>query len=635
MIHNHFECKLSTPVADRDNLYNIHDTFELIPRNIIKVADNLEDKVEQSLIQRLLQAFICEKLLPYSIKDNTLYISLKRLKKTIVAHNVQSFNLEKFKIHGKIILIEHHEWVLVKSIRSLLDLIYLELADIVESDKWNILVDEIENCLTNDILVKKFIKQLNRELSVAIKKSACCSFIEYIHTHYSAEGKLIFFESWATRGHPYHPCHKTKLGFSRNDYLNYSPEFNRDINLPLVAIDRSLMHYESEKNDSDYNSWFATMFPQQWNDFQKKLKDDGLSENDYYPIFVHPWQLDNKILLLFHSLIDSKKLILFRNITLSTKPSLSFRTLIVKDDSQKPHIKIPVAVHSTSTLRINPPASVENGPRLTKILKKIFIQENQLDQHLKLAYEPIGLHIKHSDPNIIKHLGIIYRENPINLVAKNQIPVVVAALYEKSPVNDLPLFLELMHSSMGDDLLASAITYFENYCRIVIRPYLNLLLIYGISLEGHQQNTIAVFENRSPVFMIARDLSGLIVHVPTLQKKGFHFEAYPHSETITNDRAEATNQFLHTVIQYHLGEIVLLLAQHYSTSENTFWKIIRNIIYTCFHELKNKIDADRWQQEYNAILEEDWQVKGLLRMRLNNLSKKYIYINHRNPLRDL
>lgn len=57
------------------NMHSTHNTFELIPNGIVKISDNIEDKVEQSLIKRLLQAFICEKLLPCSIRDNTLYIS--------------------------------------------------------------------------------------------------------------------------------------------------------------------------------------------------------------------------------------------------------------------------------------------------------------------------------------------------------------------------------------------------------------------------------------------------------------------------------------------------------------------------------------------------------------------------------
>ncbi len=632
MMQNHSHHKNGiqeeNPIIDLDNDNN-DSNLEITKQ------PGVETFVEQRLMNRLLQAFICEKLLPYTIENDTLSIPLTRLNKTIVADSVQHFNLGKFKINGKVLLNEHDEWVRLDSLSRLLNLIHLELQDEIELDKWNTFVEEVANGLVNDLLVTKFSKEFNINLSASIKNSSCQTFLDYINTHSSLEEKLVFFESWATKGHPYHPCNKTKLGFSRHDYLNYSPEFNPDIYLPLAAVDKSLLHCESESDNLNYNHWFAMTFTQQWSDFQTKLTQLGISENDYSPIFIHPWQFENKITSLFHSLIENKQLILFKDITLLSKPSLSFRTLIVKNDPKKPHIKIPVAVHSTSALRTNSPASVENGPRLTKILKNIFIQEDQLGRHLKLAYESLGLHIKHPDPHVVKHLGIIYRDNPANLMTEKQMPIVVASLFEKSPINQLPLFIELIQLSMRDSSLASAASYFENYCRIVIRPYLHLLLEYGVALEGHQQNTIAVFENYHPVFMVARDLSGMRVHSPTLQSKGFHFDAYPNSETLTNDRADVTNKFLHTVIQYHLGEIVLLLAQHYTVSENLFWKMIRNTIDQCFAELKHKIDPERWQREYRAILEDDWQVKGLLRMRLNNLSKQYIYINHQNPLRDL
>jgi siderophore synthetase component len=135
--------------------------------------------------------------------------------------------------------------------------------------------------------------------------------------------------------------------------------------------------------------------------------------------------------------------------------------------------------------------------------------------------------------------------------------------------------------------------------------------------------------------MIARDFGGIRIHAPTLKQAGFTFNAYPESATVTEDEQEVTNKFLHTVIQYHLGEIILLLAEHHGVAETLFWKIVKKNLIERFHQLKETVQASRWQKTYQAILQQDWQIKSLLRMRLNNLYNKYIYIDLKNPLRDL
>lgn len=589
---------------------------------------------EKGLIKRLLHACVREQILPHTIKDDSLFIPLKRSQKTLLAKQVRQFNLGKLKINGEIILVNHQQqFTILKDVRQLLDLIHREINDVVEPNQWEQFVNEINNCTENEALVRSFVHNINSQLVKDVNQSSHKNFIDYVTSHYTVEEQLIFFEAWAAKGHPYHPCHKTKLGFSTKAYLKFSPEFNQDIALPLAAIAKSLVHIESEEDIFDYNQWFANKFPQQWKDWCAKLNSKNLSVSDYCPLFIHPWQYENVLTKLFQPIIESKRLQLFKDIVITTKASLSFRTLITKENHQQPHIKLPVAVRSTSAMRTVSPASVQNGPRLGKILRKIFALENNFGQHIQLAYESCGLHINSHPTDIAKHLAIIYRENPSTLVRKNELPIVVAALFEESPITQLPLFIEIMQAAAGESLKETK-DYFDQYCRVVISAYLDLFLLYGIALEGHQQNTIAVFENYLPKYMIARDLGGLRIHAPTLQNMGFDYKPHADSATISNDRQEATNKFLHSVIQYHLGEIALLLAEYYQTSEMVFWKIVKTNIEQRFHYLKDRVAAERWQEEYNAILNDDWQIKGLMRMRLNNVYSKYIYVNHKNPLRD-
>lgn len=597
---------------------------------IIKKVQSLSNQVEKNLIKRLLNNSIHEALLPYSIKENMLMIPLKRSNKIIVASDITNHHLQNVTIHGEVSLISQGRIKIIKTLRHLLKLIHYELEELVEKSQWKKFVTEIENCYQNGVLVAKFVKNFNRKLIDRIKKTERKTLIDFI-SRYSIDEQLMFFESWATKGHPYHPCHKTKLGFDKKSYLKFSPEFSQDIHLPVAAIAKSDINLSAEQNDFDYNKWFAERYPLVWQCYREKISDLKLSENSYCPIFIHPWQYENILTKLFSDMIEKRHLILFNDVLIKAKASLSFRTLITKD-SRQPHIKLPISVYSTSAMRTISPASVHNGPLFSRILKQILERENYFSGYIKFCYETCGFHVKHEQPEIAKCLGIIYRENPAHFINDKQIPIVIAALFEKSPVTQLPLFIEMMQPAIGNRL-TGVIDYFNHYARMIMCTYFDLFLIYGIALEGHQQNTIAVFENNVPAFMIARDFGGIRIHLPTLKQMGFDFEPHAHSATVTHDAQEVTNKFLHSVIQCHLGEIALLLSQHFETSEDVFWKVIKDNLALRFQELKNKVEPSRWQRERNSIMENDWQVKGLMRMRLNDLYNKYIYVNLSNPLR--
>lgn len=619
--------------ADKEALYYYLTEHPL--QTVIKTEPKLsKTQIEKNTIKRLLQACVCEELLTYTIKGNKLHIFLEKSNKTIILNKVQFFNLNKFKVEGEIILSSKEKFETLEDVHVLLSLIHYEIKEHVNQENWDRFIFEITNCVENEIQVMKFSDSFNKDLSNTSSKSNDQSLIEYIKESYSVSKQLVFFEMWASKGHPYHPCHKTRLGFDKLDYIKYSPEFNEDIEIPLAAIDKTLLHIEQEEDSESYDQWFSKKYPEQWDKFQRKLLEDELSKDAYHPIFVHPWQYKQVLVTLFDSLITDKKLILFNDITITTKASLSFRTLMVKDSYNAPHIKLPVAVHSTSALRIISPASIENSPKLSKILRNVMKNENEFDGHLKIAYESYSLRIKGDNLDNVKHLAIIYRDNPSTFITKKQMPIVVAALYETSPITKTSLFIEIIKAA-GNKTLEQAIDYFDKYCKVVIQAYLDLFLIYGIALEGHQQNTIAIFENFQPICMIARDLGGLRIHKSTLESKGYYFNPFPNSATICQESHDVTNKFLHTVIQSHLGEIVLLLAQHYQESENIFWKIIKSNLVKRFNELKNRVETFRWKQEYNTILEKDWKIKSLLRMRLNNLNHNYIYTSLKNPLRDL
>jgi len=602
----------------------------------VGIAPSLIDQTEFEqpqvrLIKRVLQACIREQLLSYTLYDQVLCIALPRLHKTIVIDQVRRSSLQKFKMKGVVKLAANDQTVALTDLHYLLSLLTTELQDSIEPVQWQVFLDEMDNCAVHDALSVKHMKKYNEHLAQIIQQSGQSTLIDFLRTHYSAEQQVLFFEQWAASGHPYHPCHKTKLGFNQQAVLKFSPEFNQDITLHVAALAKTAAHTASLDEALDYSAWFAQQFPQQWLAYQTKLSQHNLSSSDYLPMFIHPWQYENVVKQLFASLLTAKQLLVFTDIGLLTKASSSFRTLIAKEAGGKPHIKLPVAVHSTSTLRTVSPASVRNGPACSKIIRAILAKESNISRYCKLAEDICGVHIAGYESDIARHLSVLYRENPAAYVNDKQMPMMVAALFETSPASKLPLFIELLHNAVGKELSAAK-AYFDSYCAVKLQAFLDFLLLYGIALDAHQQNTLTVFEEDKPVFMITRDLGDIRIHTPTFKQAGLQFDAYP-SAIMTDDADEVTKKFLHCVIQYHLGELVVVLAEHYQVPEVEFWRIVKDNILKRFAAVQDRISAERFQQVCDVIFAENLKLKGLMRMRMENQNTKYSYIDFNNPLR--
>ena len=585
-------------------------------------------QVKRQIMKRILCASLRESLLSFNLKGDLLFIPLKRTQQMLVATHVKIASLKRFIIKGDILLIVNNEVSELKEVDHLLRLIQPEL----KGEQWTALVSEIKNSMINATLAARYTANINRKLANEIINSNSPTLYDYIAANYDRKARYVFFEQWATRGHPDHPCHKTKLGFTAKQVLQYSPEFKQLVQLSLAAIAIDCVHIESEQIEFNYQQWFARHFKAQWVTFQLKMQEMGFNAADYIPFFMHPWQRDHQIKKYFSTLLANRQLIIFSGVGISAHPSLSFRTLVPVDALSQPQLKLPVAVQATSAIRTVSAISVHNGPKISRILKSIIAREKCFESSFYIASEVCALHVIGFPADISKNLSMIYRENILENLKETQLPIVAAALFELTPNKRQAFFIEIMHAAVGD-ALSEAVQYFSVYAGIVINGYLGLFLLYGISLEGHQQNTTMIFENYKPIALCSRDFGGMKVDLATLNSTQYGYEAHPESSTITKEKDEATNTFIHTVMQYHLGELVTLLADHYHVKEAVFWKVVKAQVEACFLRLKDRIDPARYTEEYQRIMHADWRVKGLMRMRLNDATHHNINITVENPLR--
>ncbi|PHS70308.1 MAG: hypothetical protein COB23_04115 [Methylophaga sp.] len=594
------------------------------------------------LIQ-LVQSALREEMLPAAyVSSQGPIIPMWRTKKLLLLEGGKAASLGRFTDINTIRLFDNisgNSRVISKAMDFIL-LLAEETDNSIFSGNWRQFQEEIENGILNSAMSMLYHDEWNSDLTMQLDQQDQNSFWQWVQSSRSISDPALFFEQWAAVGHIYHPCSKTKLGLLSNEVLQYSPEFRGSAKVRLGAIHKSYlsvaMSCQAKDSADDLLEWLGNQFPEwvsQWRSHMKKL---GLDTATYSPMPLHPWQAEHAMPERFKSEIKTGKIIILDGPEMDMASTMSFRTMAPRE-SCGPHVKLPVAIQATSAVRTVSPASVHTGPKISTVLEAIIQKDPDIGARLRILPEQVGAHFKRPnglpDDDDCRFLSVLFRRNPASLVAEGETAMAVAALFVECPRSNKPLITEIMEAA-GVTTDADVLTYFQNYIRIVLEGHLDLYLRYGIALEAHQQNTLCVFDKfHQPVAMMARDFGGVRIHKDQLKSQGFDIEGYPGAVTVTNDGVEARNKFLHAVMQGHLGEITLIIAQQFGLTERILWSIVAQEVESRFQHLHETISAERWEQEHRGILTDDWNLKALTRMRLEKTSHHYIYVPLTNPLR--
>ncbi|APA83859.1 rhizoferrin biosynthesis protein FslA [Francisella tularensis] len=512
----------------------------------------------------------------------------------------------------------------------------------INHDDWQQFEYELDNSFENELSMNIYRGLRQKQLANTINSADYLNLWQWLTTTMSKNQQLAFLEQWGAVGHIYHPGSKTKIGLSKFENILYSPEFENEVNIIFGAIHKNIAHIEIIDNRIDnYQNWMIINYPEQYKIWYHELDNRGLDSNNYLMIPIHPWQAEHILPAKHKCLIDCQQLIIINDCKYTTKPSMSFRTMLpvaTKDKTLMPHIKLPVAIHATSVTRTVSPESVKTGPRISKILLEILAKENHLAKNMDILADIAGIHTtKACRKDDIRQLSAIFRTNPEELLDSDEVACPLASLFVKTPQNQALIcdILELLDYNQPSQILA----YFRKYTKITLTACLDLYLLYGIALEAHQQNTLVVFKENMPQKLLIRDLGGMRLHLPSFEASGFHLPKDTFSLTFTNSQTITRRKFIHACLQSNIGELVIQLSSHYKIAEGRFWTIVKDEIHQRFEYLKPRISPDKYKQEYTQILEKPWSIKALTRMRLNDKlecdkddMQGDIYINLKNPL---
>lgn len=488
---------------------------------------------------------------------------------------------------------------------------------------------ELLNSMLNDALFLSYRLVWGQKIEQQRIQTGHASFWSWVENLNEQNNNCLLLEQWGTVGHPIHPGVKCKQDLTAHQVLTMSPEFQANVAVRLAAVKIGLFSIEGYQQ-SQYQVWFKEQYPewqQRWGNALLKL---NVNANDYIPVPVHPFQADSFLPEIFADLIVKQDLLLLDSgPQINCGPTMSFRTLVPENSSFYPHIKLPIAMRLTSAERVLSNRSCHMGPRVSHFLDTIAEKHPEIGCKLRVMREAPGLHYagdKYREEKYGKYFSVLFRQNPSEKLIDNEVAVPVATLMADTPNSD-SLFAEIAQSNK-----LSIASVLETYLDVLLTPVLQVYLRFGISLEAHQQNSMMIFNDKGqPKSLLLRDFGAFRAHQDTFISSGEKLEFHQDKSVLSNDKQDVRNKLLHAVFICHLSELINHLVVRGYIDEAQAWKMAYQRIATIFAQTKHISQPQWWAQEYQALLNEPWQMKRFTLMRLAN-NNEYNYQALLNPL---
>jgi siderophore synthetase component len=450
--------------------------------------------------------------------------------------------------------------------------------------------------------------------------------------------EVLALEQWSSSGTPIHPLPKLKVGLEPRDVVAVSPEFRPTVPVTLGALHRDRAQVERlagyGHGDDLLGGRLAGWMAGWMSRWRQALLARGLAPEEYVPIPLHPWQLTRVVQPQFADQLKRGLLQVADAPTLPCAPTASTRTVVPLWEPLAPHLKLALGARLTAALRTISPRSCQMGPRVSRLLMDILAREAGFEATIEVIPEVLGVHYRRAagEPEALeRQLSAILRLSPASLIGPGEQLVPASALPLVSPVTRQPLLMEI--AGNGRTPTAGQVTRcLEGYARTLLSGTLGLYLGYGIALEAHQQNVLAVFDQAGRLQrVLMRDFGGIRIHEPTLRASGWELAVHPDRLTVVEDWAPVREKLVHMVLHGHLGSLVSALAHHYRIEEAQLWRVVSDVVVEIFEGRRDAVPEEFLRRELAALTAAPWSKRGFLRKWLAP-STDYQHVAIENPL---
>ena len=387
--------------------------------------------------------------------------------------------------------------------------------------------------------------------------------------------------------HSYHPCYKSRIGFSLQDNLAFGPEFAAPIRPIWLAVARRT----GSMNHSSRLDFAAFMREEAGEQILAALKDAvtawGAHEDEYWPIPVHPWQWQQTILPVFSAELQSGELIYLGKSQDNYRAQQSIRTLANASDPLRPYVKMALSITNTSSTRLLARHTVMNGPIITDWLQAL-IRSDETARELDFAIlgEVAGVSFDYQHlpqtrmPQAYGTLGTIWRENVQSWMRSGEQAV---------PFNGLS------DAGQNEPFIAPWIARYgvqawtQQLLSVTILPVIHMLYAEGIGMESHGQNIILIVKEGWPARIALKDFHDGIRYSPAhlgrpelapdlVPLPESHARINRNSFILTEDVNAVRDFSCDCLFFICLTDMAIFLHQHYELDESLFWQMAASVI---------------------------------------------------------
>jgi siderophore synthetase component len=420
--------------------------------------------------------------------------------------------------------------------------------------------------------------------SLALSRAGAAAVVS--KTGADAHRSLEYFEQSVIDGHPYHPCCRSRPGFSVTEQLAYGPEHRPVVGVDLVAIPAEDCHVVGR--------------------WPSRLRD-----GDTLLLPVHPWQSEHVLTELGHRPAVTA--------AIPAHPLMSVRTLAPLAGG--PHLKTALTMRLTSQIRDISPDSVTNSAPLSALLSNVVERLGGglwITRNLAAASAVVN-----GTPSA--DLAALLREPPdIARLRTGETVMPIAALTARPAGDGPPLIHSLLASAGATDIT----DWLAAFTGLLLPPLLRLLA-FGVALSTHGQNLLVVLdEHARPRRFVYRDLADVRVSPAALRHHGFTVPPLT-DRVLDDDPAHLRNTLFGHLVGATLASLVSALSEGKRDTETQLWAAVAAAARRACDEQPTTREG---HANHKALFGPELQVKALTLMRLQGTPRGDHWTSLPNPL---
>ena len=375
-----------------------------------------------------------------------------------------------------------------------------------------------------------------------------------------------------TEGHPCFIANSGKIGFNKEEFLQYSPEADQKFSLVWLAGHRSRATFTALDHIAYLDFIKKELGEEDYSNFMTRLKNKGVNPSDYIFIPVHPWQWSTKISHIYAHDIANDLLIYLGRGKDQFSPQQSIRTLYNVSYPHKNYTKVALSILNMGFTRGLSPFYMKSTPHRTSWINTLLNNDiylkrlgfHMLGEIATVGYENTRYAALGKTNSYNKMVSALWRESPDLYLDKKQNCFTMAGLLHKDSKGEA--FIKYIIGASG----LTTENWIKNYLNAYLKPILHCFYAYELVFMPHGENVILIMENHFPVGILMKDITEeVIVFNQDLSfnehSKRLYVQAEDHMKVLTifTDVFDSFFRFL-----------VPILHQSMGFKEDSFWKLV-------------------------------------------------------------